>query len=93
MATFCHTALSRREKIIRLHTEEVRAIDGIVEIFTTKNCPSVAWLDIKYADMDAPRGNPFSPLQGDGIIYNGQPIAWSLPSHSKWQARGIHVKN
>jgi xanthine dehydrogenase YagR molybdenum-binding subunit len=62
-------------KITRIHTAEVKALEGIVEIFTHENCPSVAWLDIKYADMDAPRGNPFRPLQGDGIIYNGQPIA------------------
>ncbi|MEJ7646967.1 MAG: xanthine dehydrogenase family protein molybdopterin-binding subunit [Chryseolinea sp.] len=62
-------------KITQIHTAEVKALEGIVEVFTHENCPSVAWLDIKYADMDAPRGNPFRPLQGDGIIYNGQPIA------------------
>jgi len=62
-------------KIKKIHTEAAKALPGVVEIFTHKNRPSLAWFDMQYADMDAPPGSPFRPLQNADIKYNGQPIA------------------
>lgn len=62
-------------KIKNIHTEAAKALPGVVEIFTHKNRPSLAWFDMQYADMDAPPGSPFRPLQNADIKYNGQPIA------------------
>ena len=62
-------------KIKKIHTEAAKALPGVIEIFTYKNRPSLAWFDMQYADMDAPPGSPFRPLQNADIKYNGQPIA------------------
>lgn len=62
-------------KITAIHSEEVKKIPGVVEIFSHKNRPSLAWFNIQYADMDAPPGTVFEPLANAEIKYNGQPIA------------------
>lgn len=62
-------------KIKKIHTEAAKALPGVVEIFTYKNRPLLAWFDMQYADMDAPPGSPFRPLQNADVKYNGQPIA------------------
>jgi xanthine dehydrogenase YagR molybdenum-binding subunit len=62
-------------KIIKIHTEAIKAMPGVIEIFTHENRPSLAWFDMQYADMDAPPGTPFKPLDSNEIKYNGQPIA------------------
>lgn len=48
---------------------------GVVKVYTHENRGKLAWLDIKYADMDAPPGTVFKPLEDNAILYNGQPIA------------------
>jgi xanthine dehydrogenase YagR molybdenum-binding subunit len=62
-------------KIVKFHTEAVKALPGVVEIFTYENRPSLGWFDMQYNDMDAPPGTPFKPLDDADIKYNGQPIA------------------
>jgi xanthine dehydrogenase YagR molybdenum-binding subunit len=62
-------------KIVKIHTEAVEALPGIIKIFTHENRPSLAWFDMQYSDMDAPPGSPFRPLHNTDIKYNGQPIA------------------
>ena len=62
-------------KIVNIHSEEVKALKGVVEVFSHKNRPSTAWFDMQYADMDAPPGTPFRFLHDEVIRYNGQPIA------------------
>ncbi|MCC8410787.1 xanthine dehydrogenase family protein molybdopterin-binding subunit [Mucilaginibacter sp. UR6-1] len=62
-------------RITKIHTDEVMALPGILEILTHENRMSTAWFDIQYADMDAPSGTVFKPLHDDRIKYNGQPIA------------------
>ncbi len=64
-----------RGKILSIDSEAAKALPGVVEIFTHKNRPSYAWLDMKHADMDAPPGTVFKPLHDAEIKYNGQPIA------------------
>lgn len=62
-------------KITKIDTKSIKLLDGIVEVFTHENRPSLAWLDMQYSDMDAPPGSPFRPLYKPNITYNGQPIA------------------
>ncbi|MDJ1500893.1 xanthine dehydrogenase family protein molybdopterin-binding subunit [Xanthocytophaga agilis] len=62
-------------KITAIHTEEAKALTGVIEVFSHENKPSLAWLDLKYADMDAPPGTVFKPLHDGDILCNGQPIA------------------
>lgn len=62
-------------KILKIHTNAARLLDGVVEIFTHENRPKLAWFDMQYADMDAPPGTVFKPLKDAEIKYNGQPIA------------------
>ncbi|MEO6916414.1 MAG: molybdopterin cofactor-binding domain-containing protein, partial [Chitinophagaceae bacterium] len=64
-----------RGKIISMDTDKVKLIPGVVEVFTHKNRPSLAWFDFQYADMDAPPGAVFKPLRSPEIKFNGQPIA------------------
>ncbi len=62
-------------KIIKIHTEVAKVLPGVIEVFTHENRPATAWLDLRYADMDAPPGTVFKPLHEAEIKYNGQPIA------------------
>ena len=62
-------------KIVAIHADEIKKLPGIVEIFSYKNRPSLAWFSMQYSDMDAPPGTPFKPLDDEEIKYNGQPIA------------------
>lgn len=62
-------------KILKIHTEEIKAIPGVHEVFTHDNRPSLAWFGMQYSDMDAPPGTPFKPLDDAEVKYNGQPIA------------------
>ena len=61
-------------KIIRFNTDAIKALPGVIEVFTHENRPSLAWFDMQYADMDAPPGSPFRPLHDAKVSSNGQPI-------------------
>lgn len=61
-------------KIKSIDTSDAKKLPGVVEIFTHENKPSTAWFDFKYADMDAPPGTVFKPLNDNEIRYNGQPV-------------------
>lgn len=62
-------------KIVKIDTSAAEKIVGVEKIFTHQNRPSIAWFDLLYADMDAPPGSPFRPLQNENIKFSGQPIA------------------
>ncbi|SFH82323.1 xanthine dehydrogenase family protein molybdopterin-binding subunit [Halpernia frigidisoli] len=62
-------------KIIEIDEKAARSLKGVIEIFSHKKRPKLAWFDIMYSDMDAPQGVPLKPLYNDEIFYNGQPIA------------------
>lgn len=62
-------------KIRSIDTAEIKKLSGVIEVFTHENKPSTAWFDFQYADMDAPPGKVFKPLNDNEIKYNGQPIA------------------
>jgi xanthine dehydrogenase YagR molybdenum-binding subunit len=62
-------------RIISINTDAAKALPGVIKIFTHENRPRLAWFDLQYADMDAPPGTVFKPLDSAEIKYNGQPIA------------------
>ena len=62
-------------RIKNVKTDRAKSIDGVVEIFSHENRPRLAWFDMKYADMDAPPGTVFKPLDNSEVKFNGQPIA------------------
>ena len=64
-----------RGKIKSINPEKATALKGVIKVFTHENRDSTAWLNIKYADMDAPPGVPFKPLHNEEIKFNGQPVA------------------
>lgn len=62
-------------KIKKIHTEDALRLDGVLQVFTHKNRPSLAWFDRSYKDQDAPPGSPFRPLHDAHIKFSGQPVA------------------
>jgi xanthine dehydrogenase YagR molybdenum-binding subunit len=58
-----------------MDTAAIKALPGVVEIFTHENRPSLALFDMQYADMNAPPGMVFKPLRDADVKFNGQPIA------------------
>ena len=64
-----------RGKIEKIDLTEALAIEGVVQVFTHENAPSLAGADRKYRDDIAPPGSPFRPLHDAEIHFSGQPIA------------------
>ncbi|NJY62794.1 xanthine dehydrogenase family protein molybdopterin-binding subunit [Salinimicrobium sp. CDJ15-81-2] len=62
-------------RIKNIDTAAALQLNGVVEVFTHENTPSLAWLDLSYKDMDSPPGDPFRPLHSDKIQFNMQPVA------------------
>ncbi len=62
-------------KILSIDVDAVKAIPGVIEVFTHENRPSLASFDMQYSDMDAPPGSPFRPLYDGDIKCYAQPIA------------------
>jgi xanthine dehydrogenase YagR molybdenum-binding subunit len=62
-------------KITKIHADEVLALEGVHQIFTHENVPSLAWFDRSYKDDVAPSGSPFRPLHEPEIVANLQPVA------------------
>lgn len=62
-------------KITSVDTSEALRQKGVVQVFTHKNVPGLAWFDRSYKDQDAPDdGSPFRPLQSSEIQFSQQPI-------------------
>ncbi|RAV98870.1 xanthine dehydrogenase family protein molybdopterin-binding subunit [Pseudochryseolinea flava] len=62
-------------KIVSIDVSDAKSYNGVIAIFTHENRPDYASLDLKHADMDAPPGKVFKPLQNGDIKFHGQPIA------------------
>ncbi|NVO86503.1 xanthine dehydrogenase family protein molybdopterin-binding subunit [Hymenobacter terrestris] len=62
-------------KILKVHADEVRALPGVLEVFSHENVPYLAWFDKSYKDQIAPGGSPFRPLHSPDITFNQQPVA------------------
>jgi xanthine dehydrogenase YagR molybdenum-binding subunit len=61
--------------ITKIDTEVALKHEGVLQIFTHENVPSLAWFNHSYQDQVAPPGSPFRPLYDGEIFYSGQPVA------------------
>ena len=62
-------------RIASIEAADALALEGVPQVFTHENAPSLAWFDRSYRDEVAPSGSPFRPLHDDQIVYNGHPVA------------------
>lgn len=62
-------------RITAIDASEALKLQGVLQVFTHENRPSLPWFDRNYADEDQPPGSPFRPLYSDEIQFNMQPIA------------------
>jgi xanthine dehydrogenase YagR molybdenum-binding subunit len=62
-------------RITKINSAPVLALEGVVQIFSHENVPSLAWFDRNYKDDVAPGGSPFRPLHDNEIKFNMQPVA------------------
>lgn len=62
-------------KILSLDASAALAQDGVVQVFSHLNTPSLAKLNFSYTDLDAPPGKHFRFFQTDEIFYSQQPVA------------------
>lgn len=64
-----------RGRVLAVHDDAARAVEGVVEIITHRNRPHVAWFDVSYKDQVSNPGSPFRPLYDSEIHFSGQPLA------------------
>lgn len=62
-------------KITKIDASEALLLPGVLQVFTHKNRPAIAWFDRSYKDEVAVPGSPFRPLNNNQIFYSGQPVA------------------
>lgn len=62
-------------KITQIDASEALALEGVVQVFSHENVPSLAWFDFSYKDMDAPPGSPFRPFHSSEVKFSMQPVA------------------
>src|SRR5437763_1210141 len=66
-------------RIARLDTSEALRVDGVIDVLTHQNRPTMAGTDEAWKDEVAPeQGSPFRPLYDDRIMFSAQPIALVL---------------
>jgi xanthine dehydrogenase YagR molybdenum-binding subunit len=62
-------------RIARIDASEARSVEGVIDVLTHQNRPSMASADDAYKDDVAPEGSPYRPLYNDRIWFSGQPVA------------------
>ena len=62
-------------RIARIDPRAALRVEGVLDVLTHENRPTMADNDQAYKDDVAPAGSPFRPLYDDRIMFNGQPIA------------------
>jgi xanthine dehydrogenase YagR molybdenum-binding subunit len=66
-------------RIRRIDTSQALGVQGVLDVLTHENRPSMASSDQAWKDEVAPeQGSPFRPLYDDQIKFSGQPIALVL---------------
>jgi len=66
-------------RIARLDTSEALRVEGVLDVLTHQNRPTMAGTDEAWKDEVAPeQGSPFRPLYDDRIMFSAQPIALVL---------------
>jgi xanthine dehydrogenase YagR molybdenum-binding subunit len=64
-----------RGRIAKIDASDALRLEGVLQVFTHENAPSLAQSDESYTDQVAPPGSPFRPLHDDVIRYSAQPVA------------------
>lgn len=67
-----------RGRIARIDTSDALRVEGVLDVLTHENRPSMAVKPDAYTDDVAPDGSPFRPLYSYRIAFCGQPIALVL---------------
>lgn len=62
-------------KIKNIDATKALSLAGVLQVFSHKNRPDLAWFNSKYADEDAPPGDHFWPFYKNEIQFSLQPIA------------------
>jgi len=66
-------------RIARLDTSEALRVEGVLDVLTHQNRPTMAGTNEAWKDEVAPeQGSPFRPLYDDRIMFSAQPIALVL---------------
>jgi xanthine dehydrogenase YagR molybdenum-binding subunit len=69
------TSTIAKGRIARIDANEALSVEGVIDVLTHQNRPSMASADDAYKDEVAPEGSPYRPLYDDRIWFNGQPVA------------------
>jgi xanthine dehydrogenase YagR molybdenum-binding subunit len=82
-------------RIVRIDTSEALRVDGVIDVLTHENRPSLASTDAAWKDDVAPEGSPFRPLYDDRIKFSGQPVALVIaeePETARFAASLVRVE-
>ncbi len=62
-------------RILSIQSEEARAVNGIIKIYSHENVKDLPWFDLSYKDMNLLPGSPFRPFYSNEIQFSQQPVA------------------
>ena len=77
------TSTIAKGRITSIDTSHALSVEGVIDVLTHQNRPTMASTDSAYKDDAAPDGSPFRPLYDDRIRFSGQPIALVLAT--EWE--------
>jgi xanthine dehydrogenase YagR molybdenum-binding subunit len=73
------TSMIAKGRITRIDTSAAKRVEGVIDVLTHANRPSMADKDEAWKDDVAPeKGSPFRPLYDDKVRFQHQPIALVL---------------
>ncbi len=68
------TSTIAKGRIARIDLGAALRVEGVLDVLTHENRPTMADSDQAYKDDIAPEGSPYRPLYDGRIMFNGQPI-------------------
>ena len=83
-----------RGRIKTIDASDALAVEGVIDVLTHLNRPSMASANDAYRDDVAPEGSPYRPLYDDRIWFSGQPVALVVaeePETARFAASLIRV--
>ena len=89
------TCTIAKGRIARIDVNEALSVEGVIDVLTHRNRPSMASADDAYKDDVAPEGSPYRPLYDDRIWFSGQPVALVVaedPEIARFSASLVRVE-
>jgi xanthine dehydrogenase YagR molybdenum-binding subunit len=89
------TSTIAKGRIARIDASTALSVDGVVQVLTHENRPTMPSDDAAYKDDVAPEGSPYRPLYDATIRFNGQPVALVVaeePEIARFAASLIRVQ-